>query len=470
VTTEAIPTELVTCTDGGETRKRLRSIWRLLLASGGARLIVLPVSAVCGLMVARLTTLAVGIDQFGVVMLVATLSQLLMFADLGAGAAVATGRARAHESPSGTEQFQRTMLTAIRTTLCAAVVLGVAAAVIGLLGAWPTLLGMHDRHFGADVNIAAVLTLSAFSVSIPFALGADTLRGSGRLHEAILLAGVSGPASLALTGALYLLKAPPLAYALPIPVGVLLGYICSATRARHTDRHIMSGLLRKVFWPRRFPGAAISATAAPMVVVMIGLPVALQSDRIVLSHRVDPASLSNYSYVAQLYTPLWSIISVAGLALWPHFAADNLTAGARRKSWLTGLAILGAAGLIVAAGFLLLSPVALQWMSAGTASPRWSLLLAFAALLLVQSLHLTTGIMLISPEKLRFQAACVLALVITNLPLSWLLAGTLGPAGPVLASAITVAACQLLPGVVVANRATSTRVAAPELYMETAHG
>ena len=90
---------------------------------------------------------------------------------------------------------------------------------------------------------------------------------------------------------------------------------------------------------------AISATAAPMFVVMIGLPLALQSDRIVLSPRFDPASLSAYSYVAQLYTPLWSVISVAGLALWPHFAANKLTPAALRKSWSTGLAILSVAGL-----------------------------------------------------------------------------------------------------------------------------
>lgn len=469
--TEAVPSGLVASIDGADTHnRRLHSIWRLLLASGGARIVVLPVSAVCGLVVARLTTLAVGIDQFGVVMLVATLSQLLMFADLGAGAAVATGRARAPESPSATEQFQRTMLTAIRTTLCAAVVLGFVAVVIGLLGAWPLLLGMRDVRPGTGVDIAAVLTLSAFSVSIPFALGADILRGSGRLHEAVLLAGVSGPVSLALAGALYLVKAPTLAYALPVPVGALLGYVFAAVRARYIDRQIVGGLLRKVFQPKRFPGSAIAATAAPMFVVMVGLPVALQSDRIVLSHRVDPASLSDYAYVAQLYAPLWSVISVAGLALWPHFAAENLTPRAQRKSWLAGLAMLGVAGVIAASVFLALSPFAIQWTSAGTARPGWSLLLAFAALLVVQSVHLTSGIMLISPEQLRFQAICVVALVVTNLPLSWLLAGTLGPAGPVLASAITVAVCQLVPGVIVARRATSTPAAAPRPRPEQAHG
>jgi O-antigen/teichoic acid export membrane protein len=470
VTTEAAPTELLATADGGETRQRVQPIWRLLLASGGARVVVLPLSALCGLIVARLTTLAVGIDQFGAVMLVAMLSQLLPFADLGAGAAVATGRARAHESASGTEEFQRTMLTAIRTTACAAVVLGIAATVIGLLGVWPTLLGLHDSHFGAGANTAAVLTLVAFSVSIPFALGADILRGSGRSHEAVLIAGVSGPASLAITAVLYVLKAPALAYALPIPLAVLLGYILSAMRARHTDRRIVSGLLRKVFSPRRFPGRAISATALPMFAVMIGLPLALQSDRIVLSYRVDPASLSDYAYVAQLYTPLFSVITVAGVALWPHFAAGNQTPGALRKSWLTGMKILGAAGAVAAMGFLLLSPIAIHWMSAGTAHPGWSLLLAFAALLVVQSLQMATGVLLISPEQLRFQAACVLVLVITNLPLSWVLAGMIGPSGPVWASVITVAACQTVPAIIVATRATSSRAAARLASPETGRG
>jgi O-antigen/teichoic acid export membrane protein len=469
VTADAAPAELLPCTDGGDTHRRAQSIWRLLLASGGARLVVLPLSAVCGLIVARLTTLAVGIDQFGAVMLVAMLSQLLPFADLGAGAAVATGRARAHDSESGTEQFQRTVLTAIRTTLCAAGVLGLAATMVGLLGAWPALLGLRDSHFSGGVNAAAVLTLLAFSVSIPFALGADILRGSGRSHEAVLIAGVSGPASLAMTAALYVLNAPALAYALPIPVGVLLGYIFSAMRAQHTDKSIMSGLLRKVFSPRRFPGLAIAATAVPMFAVMIGLPLALQSDRIVLSYRVDAASLSDYSYVAQLYTPLFSVITVAGVALWPHFAADNMAPGALRKSWLTVLAILGTAGLLGAMGFLLLSPLAIHWMSAGTAHPGWSLLLAFAALLVVQSLQMSTGILLISPRQLRFQAVCVLALVITNLPLSWLLAGMIGPAGPVWASVITVAACQTVPAIIAATRATSAP-AAGRLNAETARG
>ena len=73
--------------------RAVRSIRRTLFASGGARLFVLPLTGLVNLALARLVTTAVGVEAFGPIMLIATLSQLLMFADLGAGAAVATAAA-----------------------------------------------------------------------------------------------------------------------------------------------------------------------------------------------------------------------------------------------------------------------------------------------------------------------------------------------------------------------------------------
>lgn len=455
MTTNTAAQELPGSTDQGGISSAPRSIGRLLLVSGGARMIALPVTGLANLVIARLITSAVGIDEFGVVMLVATLSQPLMFADLGAGAAVATARARVPEA--GAEQFRRTALTGIRTTLCSAAAIAVVAVVLDLLHAWPAVLGVNPAQFGKGLSIAAVLTVIIFGASLPFSMGSHVLRGSGRMHQAILLAGLSAPVALALTAVLYVLHAPPLAYALPIPVGSLLSPMFCALAARRSDASFLRGIAGKVFRPRRFRGLPISATAAPYFVVMIGLPIALQSDRIVLAHRVDLASMSNYSYAAQLYMPIWSVVSLAALALWPRFAVQNQQGAALRKGWLTGVVILGAAGSLAAVGFLLLSPYVIGWMSAGAATPPASLLVAFAALLVVQSLHVTTGIMLLSPKQLRFQAVCVIALVVTNLPLSWVLAPILGPSGPVFASALTVAACQLVPGVIVANRVTSQR-------------
>ena len=432
---------------------RLGSIGRVLVAAGGARLLVLPVTGLANLVIARLITQAVGIDHFGVVMLVATLSQLLMFADIGAGAAVATARAQL-DGAEDTDHFRGTMLTAVRTTLVSAAVLGTGAGLLGALGAWPWLLGSTGQGLASNLNVSAVLALSAFAVALPFALGEAVLRGGGRTHEAVLLQGIAPPTALLLTAVFTHLGAPPLAYALVLPLGALVSAMCCAVRAWTVDTSSVRGLLRAVLRPRRYPGRPIAATAAPMFVVMIGLPIALQSDRLIISHRLDAQSLSDYSYASQLYIPLWSVVSVAALALWPHFATGSGGRAALCRGWLTGLAILSAAGVLIAGCYLLFAPFLIGWMSDGQGTPTWSLLIAFAALMVVQCVHVTTGILLIAPDKLRFQAVCVVALVITNLPLSWVLTPTLGAAGPVYASAITVLICQLIPGVIVAAHAT----------------
>jgi O-antigen/teichoic acid export membrane protein len=187
----------------------------------------------------------------------------------------------------------------------------------------------------------------------------------------------------------------------------------------------------------------------------VGLPLALQSDRLVISHRLDPRTLSDYTYAAQLYTPLWSVVSVAAASLWPIFATRASGEAGLRRSWLTSVRLLGLAGAGLAVAYLLLANVIIAFMSAGTAHAPLSLLVSFAALLVVQSLHVGTGMLLISPRQLRFQAACVLALVITNIPLSWVLAPVMGGSGPVVASAVTVTACQLVPGLIAGSRWTS---------------
>lgn len=442
--------------------RRPASIGRVLVAAGGARLLVLPLTGLSNLVIARLVTQAVGIDQFGVVMLVATISQLLMFADLGTGAAVATARAQLDTADSVAEsgtadsvaEFRGTTLTAIRTTLVSAAVLGTGAGLLGALGAWPWLLGFRGESLASSLNVSAVLALSAFAVALPFALGEAVLRGGGRTHEAVLLQGISPPTALLLTLVFTHVDAPALAYALVLPLGALVAAFCCAVRAWTVDRASVQGLLRAVPRRRRYPGRPIAATAVPMFVVMVGLPIALQSDRVIIAHRLDGVSLSDYSYAAQLYLPLWSVVSIAALALWPHFATGARDGAALRRGWLTGLVILSGAGVAIAGAYLVFAKYLINWMSDGQGSPTWTLLFAFAALMVVQCAHVTTGILLIAPDKLRFQAICVVALVITNLPLSWVMTPVLGAAGPVYASAITVLICQLIPGVFVAARLT----------------
>jgi hypothetical protein len=87
-------------------------------------------------------------------MLIDTLRQLLVLADLGVGAAVATARAQMRADPAFIERFQRTSLTALRTVLGCATVLGLIALGVGLAGAWPSLLDSDGtRSSGKGVGL-----------------------------------------------------------------------------------------------------------------------------------------------------------------------------------------------------------------------------------------------------------------------------------------------------------------------------
>lgn len=432
-------------------------VLKALAASGGAKVVVLPVAAVANLVIARMVTGAVGIELFGAVMLIATLSQSLNFADLGVGAPVATAASNLDGTAEGDLRFRRILLTALRTMLVSASVLGVVAVALAVFDLWAPLLGLPEVPGGLSASAATALALLAFSASLPFFVGEALLRGGGRTHEAVLLTGLSAPVSLLLTLLLHALDAPVYTYALALPLGLLAVALGCGIRGRRFFRVQLRGVLGEVLRPRAFPGLPVAAMAGPWFVIMVGLPIALQSDRIIIAQRAGDVELSHYSYAAQLYLPMWSVIAVAALALWPVFAKSGEAAGGRRRSWLTGTAVLTGVAVVFAGGLLLLGDLVIGWMSGGAARVSFALLAGFAALLLVQAVHVTSGIMLISPAQLRFQAVCVAVLVLTNVPLSWWLTPYLGATGPVLASVVTVLLCQLVPCAILAWRVTGNR-------------
>ena len=377
---------------------------------------MLPLTGLVNLALARLVTTAVGVEAFGPIMLIATLSQLLMFADLGAGAAVATAAAQLATAADGATRLHRTMLTSLRTLAGAALGLSLLAVAVALGGGWAPLLGLRAGALGSAhaIEWTAAAAVVIFSVVLPLSLGEAILRGTGRMHRAILLAGLSAPTALVLVLALTGLHGPHMLYALTIPAGAFVGSLACFVSARRAIAFSLRGIVHELLRPRRFPGLKISAIAGPWFVIMVGLPIALQTDRIVISHRVSAVALSNYSYISQLYTPIWSVVSIAALSLWPAFATGDVEPRALRHRWLTSVKLLGGAGLVLAAALVLLSRVIVNWTSDGNAHIGTGLVLCFAGLLLVQSLHVGTGMLLIAPDQLRFQAVCVCALVITT--------------------------------------------------------
>lgn len=91
--------------------------------------------------------------------------------------------------------------------------------------------------------------------------------------------------------------------------------------------------------------------------------------------------------------------------------------------------------------------------------------------LVVKPLLITTGVTLVTPRQLRFQILCVIAPVLTNVPLSSMFVPQLGASRPEIASANTAVALQLMPDFNVANRERCARLAkTPHLWEDPTDG
>jgi O-antigen/teichoic acid export membrane protein len=206
--------------------------------------------------------------------------------------------------------------------------------------------------------------------------------------------------------------------------------------------------------PRSRRGTSVRRTAAPMVIVTLGIPLALQTDRIVLAHRSSLEALAHYAVAIQLYAPLWAVIATAGSVLWPIFARRRASSTQRGVNGpLLGFTLVGCVGAV---SLVAVGPWVAHLAAGSHLGVDRGLFMAFGVLLLIQAAQLPIGMFLMTDAGLRFQAICVACMVPVSLALSWWAAGKWGATGPVLGSIIAVLICQLLPGL---RRARASRPA-----------
>jgi Na+-driven multidrug efflux pump len=197
---------------------------------------------------------------------------------------------------------------------------------------------------------------------------------------------------------------------------------------------------------RTVKGGRVFDVAWPMLLQMIALPIAMQTDRIILSHVSDLKNLAEYNLASQMYTPVWQVVSSAGVALWPIFARARARGGEARKFALPlpiSLAFGGAAAVVcVVISFV--SPWLSARASGGTIHLHLGVLIAFSIFMVLQATKYPLGMYMTDAKGLRYQAFMIVLLMPVNLGLSWILAIHLGAAGPIIGSAVGVFFCQVL--------------------------
>lgn len=431
--------------------------WKSMGRSAGVKMLVLPMSAFLGIVITRLIIDNFGEAAFAQYGLLVGIGALLPFADLGVSAALMNAIGEADE-PGHDDHVRKVLITALRVLTTSATVLVVLSIVFALTGLWPNLLG--DGLDPDSGPVIAAMCLSMVGITMPFGIGQRILAGLGRNHVSIALQGLQSPIVLTVILVALGLGVTSGAFVAVVPFVATFIIACLALLiASRSVSPVLGEALHGAPHVRTVRGGRVLDVAWPMVVQSIALPIAMQTDRIVLSHVAGVSELAQYNLASQMFTPIWAVVSAAGITLWPVFAKAR--AKGERASPIPLSLVFGVAAALLALAVSLFSPFLARVASDGVISLDVGLVVTFSFFMVFQALKYPLGIYMTDPPGLRYQAYMILMMVPVNLGISIVLAREFGAAGPVIGSAIGVFVFQVLANLHYVRRAQRRAVASP---------
>ncbi|MGY1740215.1 MULTISPECIES: lipopolysaccharide biosynthesis protein [unclassified Blastococcus] len=412
---------------------------RQVLRNLALRFAVIPVSAVCGLASARIVITDYGLAIFGVASLIGTLLLLVPFLDLGLGAAVMDRAARMDRGPNMAQWIGK----AIRWLF----VVGALLLLLSVLQYWTDIADsiLGDASTVIDGRTVFGGWLAILAVTLPASLGQRLLIGAGQTHLATVVSAVTAPVGLLIVAAAAIIEAPAELVVLAVPIALGLTSMLGLALGL---RGVAVSWIDVLYAVRRGRGQKelkLGSVAVPMFAISIGLPIVFESHRLLLAHMSSLAALAAYSLIAQLYAPLWSSVSSGGMSLWHGFASMTDEGRNPARQWRNAFVTLSITGAVLAATLVAFADIGVHLISGAQADADYGVVWAFAVLLMLQSVHLTSGMFLTDALGLRMQARSVTVMAITSLGLGLLITPVAGAAGPIWASSAALLVCQLAP-------------------------
>ncbi|MDP9885842.1 O-antigen/teichoic acid export membrane protein [Sinomonas atrocyanea] len=321
---------------------------------------------------------------------------------------------------------------------------------IGWAGAsifsWRNILSLG--HFPAsDVDHTVAVCMTLFAATIPLSLGQRILLGLGRNDLVLYSLSTSSLFTLAIAWLLSSGGTSGIELAVSIPAGVLLSQLICFVLGLHTYA-LPLGL---AIFGETGEHREIMRTAAPMLVLLIALPAAIQGQRLIVSWSDVPTALAVYGLAMQIYSPIWSFIAATSGALWPMFAKNRSHSAGKAQVVRQSLAIFFGVGAFAGAGTILFGDAVASLISHGTIHLSVSVVISMGFMLFVQAVQQVPGMYLTDSRGLAFQSLCVVVMTIANLALSVTYTPIYGPWVPFAATALSVMAFQVIPGVARVN-------------------
>ena len=406
----------------------------------GTRIILMPIQVAASALVTFLTIRAIGVQGYATVGLLVGLQALFGFSNLGTSAAVSN--AAGASLTLGVEHLTRVSVSALRVTLLAGATLVSVSGLVALLGYWPEILGKGDPQL---LTLGALVATAAVALLQPLSQGGGILMATGHTVSATALMVLSSLVTLALVIGATLNQASPVIYVVcPFLAQVGVALLSCSIAARTVGLRLRTLMASAV--DRSFRGAQIMHEARPALVMWVLLPLAYQTDRLLISHLSTAGQLASYNLSAQIFAALFSIVAIGSASLWGHYAnarvSENLpAAGAfvRLSFAFAGI------GTILGVVYVFATPFVVSLLSNRQVKISTLTLVCFGVLLVVQSFHQPSAMLQTDELGLRFNAGAVAVMTALNLTLGLILTGPLGAAGPVLSSVIALTIGLALP-------------------------
>ncbi len=411
---------------------------RALLAAPLYRIIGTPVIAALSLLNTAIIVREAGVAVFGLVSLVTTITLLFPFADLGIGATVLSASSQLH-GPDRDANAANVIRRGYRVLFVVAGFIVAIALGIMTVDGWAVLVGFAS---GPQDRLAITVAACLFALTIPAGLGVRILIGIDRNPLATLIL-MSCPAfTFAMTLLLYAGGADGIWYAVSGLGGLLAGLLVGTVLALR-----LSGLGWSAFSPVPAHGdrTRLLAGSLWLFLVAVGLPVGLQTGRVLLAHLSTPEQLAGYALMAQIWAVCWSVVSAAGLAYWPIFVKRRGAVPQTIRMWWRLTLTFGALAALVALAMTALGPWAATVISGGHIEVSTLLAMGFGALLVGQAMHLPANVLLTRPNEARWQAIWTLVMAVLSIGLGCAVAAEFGAVGVVLASALAIGVAQVIP-------------------------
>lgn len=396
-------------------------------------------TAAATLLTSRLIIEHYGVVAFDSFALMFSLINLIPLNNLGVGAAITSAYADEGGAP---DHPQRTVLTAARVLALSSVATAAVAGLISALGLWPTLLG------GASgPNLWVGIAMIVYAVSFLPGLGQSVLLGVHRNHVTIVVQAFFNPLIALLTLMIIVAGVSgDVVIVVPCVAIVLVNIVTSMLASRAANLSWLS-IARRMPSRRRFPGASIRAMSGPVLLITLATPIALQSDRIVLSHVSTTQAVAEYSIALQIFAPALVLIAASAQPLWPIYTKAR-SQGERGPGVLRVIGLFFAAAVVVGAILALLANPVATLIAGSRVHIRPLLAFAGGLAVVTAGLSYPVAMSLMDPVGVRLVVWCTGLALPLNIGISIVLAQHLGASGPLLASCIVGILVQALPGLI----------------------